>query len=302
MLLFVFAALAADAPAYWSPEAVSAGSTWFGKAQSRDAKAFDTAQGQLERAKTAVSALDLGAALVGAPATLASFVEDEKRELSGQFLRLQKHTDLLATDYETVFGDAVQRALPTVGKGYTVAQCTPPTGIQAMMHRSSASCVGTDLAPALAKAIDADPQLQKAVNDILTVDWPAIELPSKPQALTAATGTARSVDAATIARALRAADLDAAQDAYEAAVEQLSDDLGSTDPATKAAAIAKGKVAHDAWVKSVSSIGKALWPDLKKKLSAAKLSDVGVCPNPVATGGCGVPDATAEVLRALGLD
>lgn len=301
MLMLVLAAFAAE-PAFWSADGVAGNSTWFGKAQSRDAKAYETATSGLERSKKAVSSLEVGVALTGNPAELTGFTETARRELAAQFLKLQKHADLLGTDYATVFGDAVQRALPTVGKGYDLKECGPPTGIAAMLKNASAGCKGVDLNVPLAAAIDADPALQKAVADILTVEWPTIQLTTKVAAVVPMTGSARTVEAAAIAKLLRREQLDAAQDDYDVAVEQLAEELESTDPTVKQAAITKAEAAHDAWAKQVTVIGAGLWPELTKKLKAAKLKDIGVCANPVTTGGCGLPDATKEVVAALSGD
>lgn len=298
MLLLVLAAFAAE-PAYWSADGVAGNSTWFGKAQSRDAKAYELATSGLERSKKAVSSLELGVSLTGNPADLNGFTDTARRELAAQFLRLQRHADLLGSDYEKVFGDAVQRALPTVGKGYDLKECGPPSGIAAMLKNTSAGCKGADLNVPLAHAIDADPALQKAVADILTVEWPTIQLTTKVAAVIPLTGSARTVEAAAVAKLLRREQLDAAQDDYDVAVEQLAEELDSTDPTVKQAAIAKAEAAHDAWAKKVAVIGVGLWPELTKKLKSAKLKDVGLCPNPATTGGCGAPDATREILDML---
>lgn len=297
MLFFVLSALAGE-PAFWNSEGVASQSALFGRAQSRDARGFEGAQAQLEAKKRAVAALDLGVALVGSPPALRDAATDARRKLAGQFLRLQRHADLLATDYEQTFGAAVQRALPTVGKGLSVVECTPPSGIQALMRRSSASCAGTDLNAALARAIDADPVLQAAVEELLEVEWPSIELPAIRGTVVALSGSARSVDAASLARKLRPEEVQAAQDAYEAAIEQL-DGLDSEDEAVKKAAIAKAEAARAAWSHQVAAVGTGLWPEAKKKLSAAKYGDVGVCPVPAALGGCGVEDVSEAALAAM---
>lgn len=299
LLVLTLTPLAGE-PAYWSSDTIAAGSAQFAKAQGRDAGAYERAQDALEKGKRAVADLDMGVALVGSPEALVAYDTSQRRALAGQFLQLSKHADLLADDYSRIFGDAVQRALPTVGKGFDVKECTGGSAIEAMMHRSP-KCAGKDLSPALIAAIDGDPKLTAAIKDILTVEWPVIALPTAPQAVIPLTGTVVSVDAAALARALRGDDVKAAQDSYEADIEQIDSDA-ETDAAKKAA-IAQGEAIRARWTSAMNALGADVIAKAKKSLTKAEKKGgpaaVGVCPNPAALGGCGVPDVTAAVVAAL---
>lgn len=284
---------------WWTEEGITRSSALFGRAQARDAKAYEAAQKQLDTARRAAGELELADALLAADAARATYVEATDRALSGQFLRLQKHTDLLGEDYSRTFGAAVERAIPLVAKGATVTECTKITKVEAMMGKSP-RCDGTDISARIAGMIDEDKVLQGQVADLLSVEWPAITLTGTPQPPTALTGVERTVDVATLARALRGDALKELDEVREADIEQITADLDSTDPSVKRAAIQKGEVVRDTWRKGVAEVGVKLWPEVKKRLEkAAKKGGpaaVALCANPASLGGCGLPDVTAEVL------
>lgn len=303
--LLLIALAPAEAPLWWTEEGVTKASSWFGKAQARDAEAYDAAGDQLSKAKGLVGALELADALLTPDAARATYFASLDRSLTGQFMRLQKHTDLLGGDYSRVFGAAVERALPVVAKAQTVTQCISVSKVEAMMGKSP-RCPGADISAKVAAIVDEDKELQGQVASILTVDWPKIEVTGTVQAAIPLTGAERSVDVATLARALRKAELQELDDAREAALEQIEEEIESADTATKQAGIVKGEAIRKEWRDSVAALGAKLWPESKKKLEkAAKkggAAAVALCANPQGLGGCGLPDVTGEVIELLGGD
>ena len=299
MFLFTLA-LAADA-LWWSEENVSRNSALFGKAQARDAEAYQRAQDQLESAKRAVGDLELGAAIVGGSA-IDAYTETLDRQLSGQFLRLQKHADLLGEDYGRVFGDALESASKVVGAGQNITQCSATSRVEMLMGKSP-KCPGTDVSAKLAASMDQDPKLIAAIAEILTIEWPAIEVKGTQQVASALTGTERSVDAASVARKLQKEALAALDDERDVGLEQLSEDLESTDPKVQAAAIEKAAAIRTEWRTQTQKIGTKVRVDLTKLLTkAAKKGGpaaVAICANPASLGGCGVPDVTRDVVALL---
>lgn len=295
----------AEAPLWWTEDGITRNSALFGRAQARDAQAYEVAQKQLDAAKRATGAVELADALLPADPARAKYLEALDRSLSGQFLRLQKHSDLLGEDYSRMFGAAVERAVPLVAKGGTVTECTKLSKVEAMMGKGP-RCEGTDISARVAATIDEDKVLQGQVADLLTVDWPAIELKGEPQVASALTGAERTVDVAAVARAARGAELRELDDAREAAIEELNADLASTDPSVQKAAIKKGEAVRDTWRAGVAALGTKLWPEVKKKLEkAAKKggpAKVALCGNPAGLGGCGLPDATRDVVELLAVE
>ncbi len=300
-MLILPVALAAD-PLWWTEDGIATKSEQFGKAQSRDADAYQKAQGELERAKKLVDDLELGIALVGRDDARLAYLDGVDRELSGQFLRLQKHTDLLGDDYSRNFGAALERAMPLVAKEQTVTQCQQTSAALAALGRP-ARCPGRDISADLAAVMDKDVELQGAIASILSVDWPRVLLQGSPQSAVAWTGTERSVDAASLARALAAEAIKTAAYDRELLNEEVEDDVASPDTATREAALAKALDARDAYMEAVRDAAAS---GLKKAKSAVEKAAkkggpaaVALCFNPQGLGGCGLPDATGEVLALL---
>jgi hypothetical protein len=298
MTLFFAVALAAD-PLWWTEEGITRQSSLFGKAQARDADAFDQAQKELEAAKRLVGDLELGVAAVGGEGALAAYAEELGRSLSGQFLRLQKHADLLGTDYARVFGSAVDRAIPVVAEGQSVTECRPRSQVEALLGRGP-RCPGVDVSGRIAARIDQDPELQAAIAEILSLDWPSVRVEGTAQSPLPLTGTERSVDVASLLRTVQGEELRALDDARDIAIEELSDDLDGEDREAKEAAVKQAAAARATWARGVAALGTRTRATARKALDkAAKKGGpvaVALCPNPAGLGGCGVPDATAEVL------
>lgn len=303
MILFLaLSQVSAEQPVWWTEEAISAKSELFGKAQARDAQAYEAAQDQLAGARRAVGDLELADALLAPDAARGRYLGELDRSLSGQFLRLQRHTDLLGEDYARCFGAAVQRALVVVAEGRTVVECTQVSAVERAMGKGP-RCPGTDISTKVAGVIDKDTTLSAEVTSLLTVDWPTIAVKGSVQPVVPFLGAGRSVSVAAMARALRKEELRELDDAREAAMEQISEELESSDRATKEAGVKKGEAIAQTWRSGVAAVGAGVWPELKKKLERGKRKgapvDVALCANPEALGGCGVPDATREALAFL---
>ena len=303
LFLLVVGAALAEAPVWWTEEGVMRSAAIFGKAQARDAKAYESVSDELARARRAVGDLELGNALLEPDATRAAYAARLDRALSGQFLRLQKHVDLLSGDYSRVFGAAVERAIAVAAAGQTVTQCTTVSQVERMLGKGP-KCPGQDISAKVAATIDSDRELASQVESILSVEWPTIVVVGEAQPAVPLTGKERSVDVAALGRAVAGDALKALDDEREAALEQIQEELDSPDAATKEAAVKKGSAIEETWRAAVGELGRKSWPGVKKKLekAAKKGGPIGVslCANPVSLGGCGLPDATADVVEAVG--
>jgi hypothetical protein len=295
-------------PAHWTSDAVSAKSAQFARAQSRDAEAYAKAEDALDVAKRDVAALDAGVALLGSPPELASYALAVRKRLAGEFLRLQRHSDLLTEDYERTFRSAISRALPSVSAGFALAECTPSAapgprvgslGMGAFARPLGSGCPGTDLSPAVARAIDADPQLKADVGSMLAVEWPRLDLPGSAQAVVPLGGTETGIQVVTLVRALAGDAMTEATDSYEAEVEQLSDGLDDDDAVVKKNAIAEAQAARGRWEAAMAAVGKKVIDRAKGKLAKGAFARAGLCANPARLGGCGVKDVTEGAVALL---
>jgi len=298
LALALGAAFAAE-PAHYHPNDVAKASKVFGGVAEAMAPAFDDRQGRIAALGDDLAELELGVALLGplAPADLTAWSEKTRRKVVGETLRLQKHVDLLQEDYARVFGAAVTRALPTVGKGYDLKECGA-TGVLAMMGKKN--CPGVDLNGTLAAALDKDAALAKELADIATVEWPTFTAPTAPQPVVALTGTTRWVSGGAVAEALIAGRVKARQDALESQLDRLMPD----EPTE--ADVAAGKKLKADYLAKLGADGEVLRAALVEALGRAEKkggpAQVGWCANPANLGGCPGGDVTATVLAALAAD
>jgi len=297
--LAAFGSAHAADTAHYHPNDVAKKSAVFAKVADTMGPAFEERQGRIAVLGTALAELELGVALLGpaAPAEVRDWSVATRRKVVGETLRLQRHVDLLQEDYGRVFGAAVSRALPTVGKGFDVKECGA-TGVLAMMGKKD--CPGTDLNPKLGAALDADAALGKELADIASVEWPTFEAPKGAQPVVALTGTARWVSGGVLAEALIGAHVKARQDALESKIDRMMPDEPTEEDVKKAQAL------KDAYLAALGSDGEVLRAALGDALTRAEKkggpTQVGWCANPAKLGGCPGDDVTASVVTSLQAD
>jgi hypothetical protein len=303
-MLCLFAALALAGGTY-DPDDVAARSSLFAKASD---VAGTTFQDRSETASALAAALrryETSLDLLGARAPAA---ERERRAairtaFNREFAVLQAFSDTMMDDFDAEFRAAVQRAVKGLGD---VKECKreipdgrPLPGLPART-KPNPDCGGEDLSPRIADAIDGDPKLQRAIDEILRLEWPKLTVPS--QAMAVIGGGDRWVEPyALVAKAapknLRAIDQadEDAREAFAAAIEagspkeelaRLKDDA---DRVTAATAARRSALAEPLLAASGAALAK--W---RKKEAAS-----GWCANPTFLGGCVGADATAELVPRL---
>lgn len=297
--VWIAAAVAGPAapPAYYHPDDIAAKSTSFAAASQVVGPKFDAGQKEVERLGKSVDRLELGAALLGAtaPPELGAWASTARRQLSGQYLRLQKHVGLIQDDFSTVFGAALERALPVVTAGTSARVCAS-SKVASMMGTSD--CTGQSLNAALAAALDKDAALARDLKDIEAVEWPTVRLDAAPQAVVAVTGTARWVSVWAVAEKFEAARLLEHENALQAALEGL--DGGTSD----AAGLAAAQAAKQAYTAAVGADGETLRAAAVAAVARQKSAPAewGWCANPKGLGGCAGEDVTVAVLELLAAD
>ncbi len=296
--IFASTAIAGTA-AFYHPDDIAAQSLRFREVSDAIQPKFERGQDAVGRYSNALADLEIAVGLLGAdvPSGLATWSQLTRRQVTGQYLRLNKHAELVQEDFSNVFLDALARALPKVTAGKDVVECQA-TGVVAMMHRTT--CAGDDLNLALAKALDGDGQLGRELNSILSVEWPSIVVEPKAQPVVALTGTARWVDLATLGRGFLATRLAARLEAFERELAPIEDALDAKDPA----AIKTAGDKKAAYLAALGQDGTALRAAVTEALARNKAapSAVGLCANPAALGGCDGEDATEAVISLLKAD
>ncbi len=285
--------------AFYHPDDVAGKSAKFAAASEVVGPKFEAGEKQVGQLGRSVGRLELGVALLGDLGTpeAATFAQATRRQLTGQYLRLQRHVELIQDDFSNVFGLALERALVTVAAGKDVEECAG-SGIAAMMHRSD--CSGQDLNAPLAAAMDADAQLGKELADILALEWPTVALASSPQPVVPVTGADRWVSLWAVAEAFAQTRLSERETLLEATLEGLGESLEARDPTAMKAASA----ARETYDQALGADGKAMRDAVTSTLSKQKSAPAswGWCVNPKTLGGCPGEDVTASVLDLLRAD
>lgn len=296
----------AGAPGYYHPDDIAGKSQQFAQAADAMGPAFDEVQMTLSRLGRSLEALERSTALLGdaAPPELAVWFEQTQRSVTGQYLQVQKHVNLLGEDYATVFTEAVSRAVAQVSANHALTECTQSGGVSSMLRRSasgaSTTCSGTDFNDVIATAIDADPLLRADVTELNALEWPSITIEPVAQPVAPVTGTARYVMVGRLAKKYLEDHADARLEAFEDALSPIEDDVNAGDPE----AIAEAGRLKEAYLAGLAEDGAVLRAALETSLAKAGkkvpgLSEVGLCANPAGLGGCEGEDITSIVMDLL---
>lgn len=289
----------AGTPAFYHPDDIAAKSTQFAAASEAVGPKFEAGDKQVEQLGKATGRLELGTALLGAKATpeLQKWTSDTRRQVTGQYLRLQKHVELIQGDFSNVFGAALNRVLPGLTAGKDARECAA-SGVAAMMHRTD--CTGEDLNASLAAALDKDTKLQTNLQEILSVEWPAVAITPQAQATVAVTGAERWVSIWALGERFAKTKLTDRETTLDAALEALSDSL----EAREKGALDAAEAARKQWSTDVGADGDALRSAAEATLAKQKSAPTawGWCANPKSLGGCVGEDATTSVIDLLAAD
>lgn len=288
---------------YYHPDDVAGASRLFSESAEWAGAAFGRAQDEVSRLGAALSQLELGVGLLGeaAPPALQTWAVDTRKAGLQRYLMVQTFVDHLQDDYTGAFEAALKRALTGLGRtGVVVCQASAPRFGPG--GGSSRACEGEDLNAALAKAMDADPELKRSLAEIQSRAWPEVSMPQAPQAVIPLTGDQGYLRADALARALWGDRLDARTEALEDSLAPLEEQLDEGDKD----ALARSEALKADYLKGLAEDGAALREATSAALGRAAKKGrapaaVGLCANPAALGGCpgeDVTEATLEVLRA----
>jgi len=292
-------AIAEDVRGHYHPDDIAAASKVFAIAAESVGPRYAEAEGKLKTVGAGLAYLELGALTMGdrVPEGLDAWKDDLRRQATGEFIRLQRHVDLMGEDYGTEFGAAMERALGKEGAG--LVECGA-SGIAAMVGRKD--CPGEDANARIAAAIDQDAALMKAVTSIDAVPWPEVSTPSRTWPVAPITGTSNWVQAGALLKKLFPERLQQHQDDLDRKLVDLEDAIAAGDEAALASA-REHRAAYDA---ALAADGEVLFAAitlaLEKGAKKGAPTDVGLCANAPSLGGCEGNDITRDVLGFLAED
>lgn len=305
LLLLVLAPPAvagAAPPAWYQPDLVAEQSATFRAASAEIGPRYQAIEDELRRLSGPIEELSLGAALAGDALSADSriYVGRTRTAAVAARIQAQKHVNLVQEDYGRAFGDALDRALGEVGRGYTVEECKGGGSMASMMGQGR-SCPGEDLNAALARALDRDSVLAREIASVNAVPWPTVEVQGAPQPVLALTGDASWFQLGALAQAIWADRLEARSDDLDRLLAPLEDLIAAGDKAALSAAT-EHRAAYDSALAADGQVLLALVQATLEKNSKKGGADVGACVNPVALGGCPGQDRSAELIALLRAD
>lgn len=303
-LWLVLSASALAAPGYYAPQDVAAASQQFGRAQATAGANFAALQARADTLAAALVQYETALDLLGddAPADQRT----RQRDLRHHYQREQAVVAAFANDQADAFGAAFEAALKRAIAGRDLVEChveAPSLRMGPSFSRAApVSCTGTDENALIAARMDADPQLTRALESLLSAGWPSFSLIPTPQP--AVGGAGASVDllalieggASDALRTITEADEDA-RESFQAAI----DDGATTEERAKLVEQAHQVTAHTA-LQRAALAGPVIQAveGLRKKLPKIGVAaDFGWCVQPTVLGGCTPAPITDDAAAKL---
>ncbi len=301
--------LALSAPAlaasgYYAPQDVAVASQQFARAQATAGANFASLQARADALAAALVRYETALDLLGSDAPADQ--RTRQRDLQRRYLREQAVISAFANDQADAFGAAFEAALKRAIAARDLVEChteAPSLRMGPSFSRAApVTCSGADENAHIAARMDADPQLTRALEGLLSSGWPSFSLASTPQP--AVGGAGASVDLLTLLeqgapdalRTITEADEDA-REAFQSAI----DDGASTEARAKLI-----DQAHEVTTRTALRRAALAGPviqaveDLRKKLPKLGIAaDFGWCVQPVVFGGCTPTPISADAAAAL---
>lgn len=121
-----------------------------------------------------------------APAAERERLDALEKEFNREQAVLGAFASTMMEDFDLEFTAAMERAIAAEGGDLVQCERMVASGpsLPGIPQRKSENpdCKGEDKSPAIAARMDADPALQKAVGEILALEWPALTIAEAPQA------------------------------------------------------------------------------------------------------------------------
>ena len=229
---------------------------------------------------------------------LTTWFEFNQKRILGYRIQLNKHVGLMTEDYDTEFMDAVSRAIAELAPDGNVEKCEG-NAMQAMMG-SKVKCEGKDISKDIAKKIDADPELQTAIQEINAIAWPVPQVEPKTQPVIPVTGSENYIDLYAFSSRFLQNRLDEHSQWLEEQTDTIIEDLESGD----SKAIKKAEEFRKEYQQRIADDGKKFLTDFqafaeKRSKKYPELGNLAFCANVKELGGCEGKDVSNETITAL---
>ena len=183
-LLLAVLAPAAEPVGHFHPPVLATRSEAYSRASDVATERYQAASGRVQAMATALTAYETALDLLGdrAPEGGRAHLEALRTRYDRERARLQAFVQVFMEDLDGEFYAAMQRAVPagaeacapTIQTGRALPGMPAPT-------RPNPDCQGPDLNDRVAAAMDEDPALNAAIEEILAIEWPTITIPDEPR-------------------------------------------------------------------------------------------------------------------------
>ncbi len=293
LLALVATAVAADG--YYDTNSIAAASTTFTNANTMQTTYADVS-GRSAAIADALNDYQVALDLLGdaAPNGEQAHLDQLKTTFAREQATLQGFVGDLIDEFDGTFVASMERAIAANNGTATECEGRVAVGRQlpGMPSRTEVNpdCVGEDLNASIAAAMDADPALAPAVEELMTREWPALTISQEARTATGGTAVvpvlpfAERVMTDTLRRINRADD--EARLPVEAALEDGTD-------ASETARLREQVMVIEAQIAGLRTDAfMPVWTAATKRFDKAVKKggpQVGWCANPAFFGGCTLP-------------
>jgi len=286
-------------PGYYHPDKIASASELFGRYAAELGPNFERLQSDLGRWSAPVESLERAVLLLGdrSPAELTTYATETRRTLVHQYLTAQAHVTVVEDDSAETFGAAMGAAIAPFAEQYALTECGETMSLVSLAGpggRSKARCEGENLNAAIADAMDADPALKADVDEMISLEWPQVNLEGGEQAAVPLTGTDGYIQLASLAEALDGRELDGMSTTLEDKLAPVEDRIADGDES----ALTEAEAIRGRYELAMGERGGQILDAVTKVLDKDGVT-VGVCANPEALGGCAGEDRTQELVQTL---
>ncbi|MBN2798324.1 MAG: hypothetical protein JXX28_04190 [Deltaproteobacteria bacterium] len=303
-MLWLLALTALAAPqVHYHPDEVARASDQYARAAEQAGRLWEQRVGEVSARADALLEWELGIDLLGeaAEGDRAALKEQEER-FHREKAVIEVFGQVMMDDFNEVFSTSMERALAALpGEELRCAAQIPVgrsvPGIPQRMQ-DNPDCTGPSASEGVAQAMDRDPALRAALDEILALEWPALSaVNGQSPAYGGGDGwlSPQELLRRTQGEALRriAEEDDAARVPFQAALEE-----GESPEALRA--LLDRSHAIDAQTAAArTALGAPVLALAEARLQRAWATDPGWCARPASLGGCAGEDRTVEGLKIL---
>ena len=285
---------------YYNETEISKASALFAAASKVSAPQFAKAESAIRQHAGIIKEMETNIALLN-DADLETWFSQNQKYMLGYRLQVSKHATMLTEDYDKEFSSAMNRAIEGLEFDGTLEICEAQA-IHAMMG-AAPKCEGTSFSSSLAKTMDADPDLQAAIDSINAIPWPEPTVNIQGMPIVEITGAAAYIDLGTFVRQM----MGERMKEHQRWLEQQNDTLVEGLEMGDKEAFSKAEQNRELYLDRLSTDGQVLFETFQKYATKRGkknpvVQSVGFCGNVDELGGCEGTDVTDEVIALLKSD